>query len=61
MLGRAQSSTTFVNAEHLPKQLSVYSPLQHMSPWPCLPNTDDFDIRFRCQSLLVTLSMDSLS
>ena len=37
ILVRAHSSTTLVNAEHFPKQLSVYSPLQHTLPWLCLP------------------------
>ena len=37
ILVRAQPSTILVNAECLPKQLSIFSPLQHTLPWPCLP------------------------
>ena len=37
ILVRARTSATLANAEHLPKQSSVYSSLQHTSSWPRLP------------------------
>ena len=57
ILVRTRSSTSLVNAKRLPKWLSVHSSCSTHSHGHASQNTDNFEIRSRCQSLLVTLSM----